>query len=299
MTAGGVFGTDRWQGFEDSDGTMTMQQSTVAPAGHTNSLLLTTGTADSSLTGSQGAVILQSIEGFNTADLAWGTASAQAITLSFWVRSSLTGTFGGSLRNSGSSRSYVFSYSISAANTWEYKSITISGDTSGTWLADNGQGINVTFSLGAGPTISGTAGSWSSSNLASANGATSVIGTNGATFYITGVQLEPGSVATPFERRSYGQELSLCQRYYEQVNAWWVSDVQNTSTYGTAFVFAVEKRATPTMASISQGGAANGSMNTRTPSAFSSRKGGATTATASTTIVSAGFNDVYSASAEL
>jgi len=157
----------------------------------------------------------QYIEGFNIADLAWGTASAVTVTLSFWVRSSLTGTFGGALNNNGNSRSYPYSYTISSANTWEYKTITITGDTTGTWATDTNRGIAVRFGLGVGSTNSGTAGSWSSSAYYSATGATSVVGTNGATFYITGVQLEVGSTATPFERRLYNQELANCQRYYE------------------------------------------------------------------------------------
>jgi hypothetical protein len=293
---------DRWLCGLTQSSKFSVQQnagSVTPPVGFSTYLGITSLSAYSVLTGDSFR-ISQRIEGFNFSDLAWGTASASTATISFWVRSSLSGTFGGSLTNSAQDYSYPFTFSISTTNTWEYKTITVAGPTAGTWIGGtNGIGVIVNFNLGAGSTFSGTAGAWSAGTYLSATGATSVVGTNGATFYITGVQLEPGSVATPFERRSYGQELSLCQRYYEQVNAWWVSDVQNTSTYGTAFVFAVEKRATPTMASISQGGAANGSMNTRTPSAFSSRKGGATTATASTTIVSAGFNDVYSASAEL
>ena len=160
--------------------------------------------------------LYQPVEGFNVSDLAWGTANAKTVTLSFWVRSSLTGTFGGSIYNSAVNRSYPYSYTISSANTWEYKTITVSGDTSGTWLTTNGIGLYLNFSLGAGSTVSGTAGAWAATRYDSATGATSVVGTNGATFYLTGVQLEVGTAATPFERRQYGQELALCQRYYEK-----------------------------------------------------------------------------------
>ena len=146
--------------------------------------------------------------------MSWGTASAQAITISFWVRSSLTGTFGGALQNSAGNRSYAFTYTISAANTWEQKSVTIAGDTSGTWLTTNGAGVYVTFGFGVGSTFSGTAGSWGATPYLSATGATSVVGTNGATFYITGVQLEEGTQATSFDFRPYGTELALCYRYY-------------------------------------------------------------------------------------
>ena len=161
--------------------------------------------------------LLQSIEGYNVGDLAFGTASAKSITLSFWVRSSLTGTFGGVIKNTGAgTRSYPFTYSISSANTWEQKTITIAGDTSGSWATDNSCGMQVLFGLGVGSTYSGTAGAWAGSNLISATGAVSVLGTLNATWYITGVQLESGSTATDFERRPFATELSLCQRYYEK-----------------------------------------------------------------------------------
>jgi hypothetical protein len=177
--------------------------------------------------------IKQSIEGFNGTDLAFGTANAATVTLSFRVYSSLTGTFGGVLQNGAFNRSYPFTYTISSANTWTTVSVTIPGDTSGTWATDNSAGLVVIFGLGVGSTYSGTAGSWSGNNYISATGATSVVGTNGATFYITGVQLEAGSVATPFERRSYGQELALCQRYYEKSFAQGTAPVDNGGYQGS------------------------------------------------------------------
>jgi hypothetical protein len=173
-----------------------------------------TSTSAYSVTSSDYFLIGQFIEGFNCADLGWGTSGAKTITISFWVTSSLTGTFGGALQNSAITRSYPFTYSISLANTWEKKTITIAGDTSGTWVTGNGLGIRLYFGLGAGSTVSGTAGSWASANYLSATGAVSVVGTSGAAFYITGVQLEAGSTATDFERRPIGTELALCQRYF-------------------------------------------------------------------------------------
>jgi hypothetical protein len=208
---------DRWAFDVSQSSKLTTQQNAGAvtpPAGFTNYLGITSSSAYAVLTGDYFAV-KQLIEGFNTADLGWGTASAQAVTLSFWVRSSLTGSFGGVFSNSANNRAYPFTYTISAANTWEYKTITVAGDTSGTWLTNNSAGIELNFGFGVGSTFSGTAGSWAGANLLSATGAVSVVGTNGATFYITGVQLEAGSVATPFERRDYGRELIMCQRYYE------------------------------------------------------------------------------------
>jgi hypothetical protein len=193
------------------------QNSVTPPTGFSNYLGVTSSSAYAVLT-SDYFLISQRIEGFNTADLAWGTASAATVTLSFWVRSSLTGTFGGSITNNAFNRSYPFAYSILAANTWEQKTITIAGDTSGTWVgATNGTGMRVYWSLGSGSTYIGTAGAWSGSGLLSATGATSVVGTNGATFYLTGVQLERGSNATSFEFRDYGRELMMCQRYYYQI----------------------------------------------------------------------------------
>jgi hypothetical protein len=206
---------DRWLGFGSQASKFSIQQnagSVTSPAGFINYLGVTSSSAYT-VGSSEQFVLVQPIEGLNITDLNWGTANAQTITLSFWVRSSLTGTFGGSLRNSAVNRSYPFSYTVSSTNTWEQKSITIAGDTTGTWLTTNGVGIYLAFGLGVGSTLSGTAGSWSAANYASATGATSVVGTNGATFYITGVQLEVGTVATPFERRLYGTELALCQRY--------------------------------------------------------------------------------------
>ena len=173
--------------------------------------------------------------------------------MSFWVRSSVTGTFGGAIRNSGASRSYPFTYTINAANTFEQKTITIAGDTSGTWLTTNGVGIQVIFSLGMGPTYIGTAGAWASADYLSATGATNVIATNGATFYITGVQLEVGTVATSFDYRSYGAELALCQRYYMILVASGVNQYQNigafyTATRGFANVsYKVNMRVAPTI----------------------------------------------------
>jgi len=213
----GGYTLDRWSGNVTAASKFTVQQnagSVTPPAGFINYLGVTSSSAYS-VTSGDAFTVFQAIEGLNIADLAWGTASAAAVTLSFWVRSSLTGTFGGSLRNSAWTRAYPFSYTISAANTWEQKSVTIAGDTSGTWLTTNGVGIIVALGLGVGSTYSGAAGSWAGSNYISATGATSVVSTNAATFYITGVQLEKGSTATLFDYRPYGTELALCHRYYE------------------------------------------------------------------------------------
>jgi hypothetical protein len=210
----GDYTLDRWQGLAAQSSKYTVAQSSTAPSGFINSLLVTSSSAYS-VGASDYFDIVQYVEGLNISDLGWGTASAKTVTLSFQVYSSLTGTFGGSLQNNGQTRSYPFSYTISSANTWTTISVTIAGDTSGTWLTTNGRGIQLNFSLGTGSTFSGTAGSWATANYLGTTGATSVVGTSGATFYITGVQLEKGSTSTSFDYRPYGTELALCQRYYE------------------------------------------------------------------------------------
>jgi hypothetical protein len=217
-TSGGsnIYTLDRWQALYSQTSKFTVQQnagSVTPPVGFVNYLGVT---STSAYTVGAGELFLlrQRIEGYNIADLGWGTANAKTVTFSFQVYSSLTGTFGGTLNSDSDAQSYPFTYTISSANTWTSISVTIAGPTSGTWLKTNGSGIIVTFGLGVGATYSGTAGSWSSNPYYSATGATSVVGTNGATFYITGVQLEVGSTATSFDYRPYGTELALCQRYY-------------------------------------------------------------------------------------
>lgn len=206
---------DRWQVYFTVGSKLNIERDSISfPSGFNNSLKVTT--IGSTTPGSTDEYsINQIIEGFNVADLGFGTASAQTITLSFWVRSSLTGTFGGALRNSGGTRSYPYSYTISAANTWEYKTITIPGDTTGTWLKNNSAGFLVGWSLGNGSTNQGTAGAWVGSNKMTCTGETQLVGTASATWQITGVQLEAGSTATSFEYRPIGTELALCQRYYQ------------------------------------------------------------------------------------
>ena len=233
-----------------TDGVFTIQQSSTAPAGFSNSLVITVTTADASLGATQIYQLVQPIEAYNTNDLAWGTASAATVTLSFWVRSSVTGTFGGSLFNSTAARSYPFSYSISSANTFEQKTITIVGDTSGTWAGTNGVGVYVVFGLGVGSTYSGTAGSWAATQYNSATGATNLMATSGATFYITGVQLEKGSTATSFDYRPYGTELALAQRYYQGL-VLSNTDITTASSNGTtargAYISFPIMRAAPTV----------------------------------------------------
>jgi hypothetical protein len=218
QNATGIYTLDRWNAYGVVTSKFTVQEnagSVTPPAGFKNYLGCTSLSAYS-LTSTDIYIIQQNIEGYNIADLGWGTADAKTVTLSFWVRSSLTGTFGGSITGSNT-RNYPFSYSIPVANTWTQITITIAGDTSGTWGSTNGTGLIVNFSLGSGSNYSNTAGSWTASASYSATGATSVVGTNGATFYVTGVQLEVGSSATGFEYVDYTTQLAMCQRYYQQL----------------------------------------------------------------------------------
>jgi hypothetical protein len=262
-TTSNGYAVDRFGVFVSQNSKLTVQQnagSVTPPTGYTNYLGVTSSSAYA-ITSSDFFGVFQYIEGFNTADLGWGTANAQTVTLSFWVRSSLTGNFGGAFTNSAFNRSYPFSYTISAANTWEQKTITVAGDTSGTWLTNNGAGVRIFWGLGIGSTNSGTAGAWVAGNLYSATGATSVVGTSGATFYITGVQLEVGTQATSFEYRQYQQELALCQRYYYKIKAnnsfsAFANGFSNSATEAIVMTnFPVSMRAAPT--ALEQSGTAN------------------------------------------
>jgi hypothetical protein len=271
---------DRWVCAGAVASKFTVQQSSTAPAGFTNSALLTSSSAYS-ITSGDYYYFMQGIEGFNVADLGWGTANAKTITLSFWVRSSLTGTFGGALRNSidGATRSYPFTFTISSANTYEYKTITVAGDTSGTWTTNNTCSLTVCFSMGTGSTFSGTAGAWAGSNLISATGATSVVGTNGATFYITGVQLEVGSTATSFDYRPYTTELQLCQRYYQTYPGIGNGNRALWSGYGAVanyvyWIFKTTMRTSPTIA-----GATLGTVDPSAPDAVGAYSTGSAYAT--------------------
>jgi len=210
-----AYPTDRYRVENNTTGTATGQNVSDAPTGFSNSLKYTVTATDVSLAATENVVVIQPIEGFNTADLVFGTASAKTITISFWVKSSVTGTFGGSILNSSFDRFYPYSYTISVVNTWEYKTVTIPGDTTGTWVgATNGVGLRLMFCLAAGADRIAAAGAWTASLGYGPTGQTNLMATSAATWQVTGVQLEVGSSATPFERRLYNQELANCQRYY-------------------------------------------------------------------------------------
>lgn len=257
-TAAATYTVDRWLAYGSQASKFSVQQnagSITPPVGFINYAGITS-LSSYSVGASELFQFCQRVEGLNFADLGWGTANAKTVTLSFQVYSSLTGTFGGALLNNAGNRSYPFTYTVSSANTWTSISITIPGDTTGTWLTTNGTAVNINFSLGTGSTLSGTAGSWAGATYFSATGAVSVVGTNGATFYITGVQLQKGSTATSFDYRPYGTELALCQRYYYRNGVssatnqmtWFVGVTTSSTAIARAIMrHPVPMRATPTL----------------------------------------------------
>jgi hypothetical protein len=280
----GVFSVDRWKVQNNSGSArFNVQQnagSVTPPAGFANYLGVTSTGAYSVAAGDVISMV-QVIEGYNTADFAWGTASASTVTMSFWVRSSLTGTFGGALKNGGASYSYPFTYTISSANTWEQKSITITGATASTWASTNAASIEVYFSMGTGSTFNGTAGAWAAADYRSATGATSVVATNGATWYVTGVQLEKGTQATSFDFRSIGQELTLCQRYFQQLMGGsgtsdqyqFIGSVYISTRVFTHIFYKVQMRVAPTITANSLSVSANGNSSSYPSTFFASFAG--------------------------
>ena len=255
-TADGTYTLDRYAARLSASSKFSVQQDAGAvtpPVGFSDYLGVTSLSAYS-VSSTDYFAIEQVIEGYNIADMNFGGANAKTITLSFQVYSSLTGTFSGALLNDARDRVYPFTYTISSANTWTAISVTLAGDTSGTWLTTNGAGLYVRFCLGAGSTRLATAGSWQTTAGAifGATGTTSVVGTNGATFYITGVQLEAGTTASPFEYRQYGTEFLLCQRYLEiwtNVSSFYVNPAAgyNNGYISAGPPFHVTKRTAPTL----------------------------------------------------
>jgi hypothetical protein len=258
-------------------GVFTAQRSTTAPSGFINSQALTVTTADSSIAAGDTYQAFHKIEGFNFSDMGFGTANAQTFTLSFWVRSSVTGTYAVGFNNNAFNRSYVATYTINSANTFEYKTITVTGDTSGTWLTDNSIGINISFDLGSGSNFNATAGSWGAGSLSRTSGSVNWIATSGATFYITGVQLEKGSTATSFDYRPYGTELALCQRYFYSIPASTVGlggwGSYNGATSGVLFYYnPVTMRTAPSVSNITGTLAVFGVNNTASCTLSASRQ---------------------------
>lgn len=213
-----TFITDRFRISNYSDATFTGQQVADAPTGFEYSCKVTTTGTDTSLAAGQYQRFITAIEGYNMNHLMYGSSSAKTCTLTFHVKSSLTGQFYVFGFNSAANRSIVVGYTIDAANTWEKKTLTIAGDTSGTWLTTNGAGMYFGWSLGSGTNFhTTTTDAFQAGFKMAKSDQVNVAGTNSATWQITGVQLEVGT-ATDFEHRSYGDELLQCQRYYQEMN---------------------------------------------------------------------------------
>ena len=240
------YSMDRWKWGQDGAMVCTVSQSTDVPNNtFQSSYKVDVTTVDSSIAANDFAHIAQNIEGYNVRDLIGTT-----FTLSFWVKSPKTGTHCVALRNNGFDRAFVKEYTIVAANTWEYKTLTVSGGliTAGTWDWINGLGLNVTFVLAAGTTFHTTADAWQTGNFIATANQVNVMDNTANDFFITGVQLEPGAVATPFERRIFGQELALCQRYYERLTAYAIGYSGAIGGWvGGTVSFNTTKRAAPTV----------------------------------------------------
>ena len=251
VTTSGQYALDRFCYFVSQPSKIITQQnqgSVTPPVGFSTYVGMTVGaSANVTISASDNFGIRQMIEGYNIADLGWGTSNAKTITFSFWVRSSLTGTFGGAICNSAGDRSYAYTYTINAANTWEYKTVTVTGCTDGTWNTTTGVGIELRIAIGAGSNWTGTAGSWASANYVSATGATNLITTNSATFYITGVQLEVGTKATPYEMQIYSDQLVQCQRYYTTYTVSFRGYCLNGDYFSNPIYYSTQMRATPSV----------------------------------------------------
>jgi len=249
ITADNQYGLDRWTCRTSLTSKLTNTQSTTAPAGfsYSNQITVTTSATPSS---GDYVSLKQSIEGYNVADLNWGSSNAKAVNLSFWVYSSVTGTYGGRLLNSDVSQCWVFQYTISSANTWTFVTVPVTGPTSGTWNTTNGIGIAIQFDLGSGSAFAtSTTNSWISSDAIRVSGNVQLIANSGANWYVTGVQLEAGTTASPFEYRQYGTETYLCKRYYQKspTEGRPVGSMNGSTTGLFGFVWEVEMRAAPTI----------------------------------------------------
>jgi hypothetical protein len=258
-----IYTLDRWFSTDNTGASVTVSQDSDAPNGFTNSAKITVNTPDTSLATNSACLLRQNIEGVNFSQCSFGSGSAKDITISFWVKSSITGQYSVAINNSSYDRSYVTGYTVSSANTWEYKSVKIAGDTSGTWLTSFSIGAAIHFPVAveAGKVTSGDA--WTSGFNYGVTGQVNFVGTSGATFQITGVCLNVGDSAIDFPHESYGETLAKCERYFQlDFRTGYYLEGNNSGKY-VGFNFP-EMRAAPTA--------------TRTADSISSREVGTTIA---------------------
>ena len=248
-----LFGVDRFRAFENHSGSISCQRVADAPEGFEYSNKITTTGTDTSLAATEFTRLVAPIEGNNISHLNLGSSNAKTCALSFWVKSSLTGTFCISIFNAAANRSMVKEYTISSANTWEYKTIEVIGDTTGTWLTTNSAGIYISWSLGTGTTYqTSTLNSYQAAFKMASSSQVNLVGTANSTWQITGVQLEvsPTGEATPFEHRSSGEEMALCERYFQKVAIYGesiIGQAYNTTSARFPIHLPVEMRASPAL----------------------------------------------------
>jgi len=282
---------DRFEFYLSGGGAYTTEKSTghLADTGHDTALKISVTTADTSIASGDYYSFLQKIEAQNLQQLQYGTSSAKEMTLSFWVRATKTGTQTVFLtKNDATSYNFVQEYTINQSDTWEYKTIKIPALTASGITNDNGLGIQLGWILKYGSTYDGTAGSWSTSSIFTTANAVNNMDSTSNTFYLTGVQLEVGDTATPFEHRSYGDELARCQRYFQRFKGLTgntISGISNinirsaTSKYGVIH-HPVVPRAQPTVGYSSLSHFilyAGASSTTPTDFAFQGTSGGGST----------------------
>ena len=231
ITTAGYKALDRWEPNVSSAGTWTMSQETDTPTGFGNSAKMLCTTADTSLATTHNVYFNQRVEGYNLQAFAKGTSDAKSLTMSFWVKSNVTGLYTAEIYDNDNARMCGQTYTINSSGTWEYKTVTFPPDNTGTWDNDNGLSAYIAFWLAGGPTFNNGSGvgNWQSGNANRCPGQVNLAGAVNNYWQITGVQLEVGKVATPFEHRSYGEELALCQRYFERLE-----DLASTDSSGAA-----------------------------------------------------------------
>jgi len=262
---------DNWHAW--SIGVQGMQGflNSFAPPGYSYSLQLAVlGTANPSPAAGDSVWLHQYIEGYRTSRLAWGTPSAQPLTIAFWINITRAGTYSVAARNGAGNRTYIATFTVTAANAWEYKTVTIPGDTTGTWLKDNGIGVGLFFTFMAGSAATQAPNVWSANGNVSPAGITNLVAATTDYVLLTGVVVLPGIEApsaarSPLIMRPYDQELVTCQRYYYKrsyLGSQWFATLQAYATNlasGPIFDFPVSMRASPTVAYSGDGILSNAS----------------------------------------